>query len=77
MSKTVALRIDDELLSAVDRARRARHLTRTRAVHDALRQWLARQEQEVAIRQEHDGYARKPITKEEFSPVLGAQVWPR
>ena len=77
MSKMVAIRLEDRLLSEVDRERRRRRLTRAGAIRDAIVMWVERQKLEQAMRKDRDGYARKPVRDGEFGPVLGAQRWPK
>src|SRR5206468_8046640 len=77
MSKMVAIRLDEGLLIRVDRERRRRRLTRARAVHEALADWVARHRLAEAVREEAEAYARQPVAEDEFGPVLGAQRWPK
>jgi metal-responsive CopG/Arc/MetJ family transcriptional regulator len=73
----IAVRLDEDLLAQVDQERRRAHVTRARVVHEALALWIERRRLEEAIRRDQEGYARRPIKKDEFGPVLGAQVWPK
>jgi metal-responsive CopG/Arc/MetJ family transcriptional regulator len=77
MSQMIAIRIDEDLLGHVDRERRGRGLSRTRAVEEALRLWLERHHFEEAVRREHEAYKRKPVRRSEFDAVLGARTWPK
>src|SRR5882724_925273 len=77
MSKMVAIRLDEGLLVRVDRERRRRRITRARAVHEALADWVARHRLAEAVREEAEAYARQPVAEDEFGPVLGAQRWPK
>ena len=75
MSKMVAVRLDDRLLSRVDRERRRRGMSRARAIHEALAAWVARERLADAVREEAEAYGKYPVTEDEFGPVLGAQRW--
>ena len=77
MSKMVAIRLDEGLLVRVDHERRRRRITRARAVHEALADWVARHRLAEAVREEAEAYARQPVAEDEFGPVLGAQPWPK
>jgi metal-responsive CopG/Arc/MetJ family transcriptional regulator len=77
MSKTIAIRLDEKLLAAVDHERRRTKTTRARVVHEALAVWVEQRRAAEAIRRDQEGYARHPIRDDEFGPVLGAQVWPK
>ena len=77
VTRTVSLRIDEGLLAAVDRAGSAEHRGRSEVVREALELWLKRQHLAERVQRHRAGYARKPVTADEFSPVLGAQTWPK
>ena len=77
MSKMIAVRLDEDLLAVIDEERRRAHATRAKVVHEALALWIERRRLEAAIRRDQEGYAKKPVRKEEFAAVLGAQVWPK
>jgi len=77
MSRLIAIRLDEQLLVRVDRERRRRKISRARAVHEALADWLARRRFAEAVREEAEAYERLPVTADEFGPVLGAQRWPK
>ncbi len=77
MSQMVAVRVDEQLLSRVDGARKRRGISRARAIHEALQYWLDRGLLEEAIRCEHEAYERRPVRKNEFGPIIGAQAWPK
>jgi len=73
----IAVRLDEELLAQVDEERRRTRATRAKVVHEALALWIEQRRLAAAIRRDQDGYAKKPVRKDEFGPVLGAQVWPK
>jgi Arc/MetJ-type ribon-helix-helix transcriptional regulator len=77
MSRMISLRLSEELLERVDRERKRDRMSRAQVVQNALELWMSRRRLEAAIRREHQGYERHPVTSEEFGPVLGAQVWPK
>lgn len=77
MSKMTSVRLEDGLLRDVDRERKRAGLSRARVVHDALVLWLERRRVERAIRADQQGYERRAVDEDEFSSVLGAQVWPK
>ena len=77
MTKTVSLRLDQELLEAVEIARKASHKDRSQVGSEALQLWLKRRIIREKVRRHRAGYARRPITRGEFAPVLKAQTWPK
>jgi predicted transcriptional regulator len=76
MSTMITIRVDDALVREIDRVRRRSDLSRAAAIKDAIRLWLDQQRVEEAVRRHREGYAKKPVTDDEFGPVLGAQRWP-
>jgi hypothetical protein len=77
MSKLVAIRLQEEMLSAVDQERKGAGLTRAAAVNEALRLWIDKRRYEEAVRRDQEGYRRRPVGEHEFESVLGAQTWPK
>lgn len=77
MSRMVSFRLDEALVRRVDKERQKDGLSRAQAVQRALEVWVRQCEQREAVRLEHEGYSRKPVTANEFGPVLGAQQWPK
>lgn len=75
MAKTIAVRLDETLLQAIDRSGRRRG--RSAVVREALQMWIARQALAEKVRRHREGYARHPANRDEFGPVLGAQTWPK
>jgi metal-responsive CopG/Arc/MetJ family transcriptional regulator len=75
MTKTTAVRIDDQLLRAIDRTRPRRG--RSEVVREALQMWVARRDLAEKVRRDREGYLRQPVTPDEFGPVLRAQRWPK
>lgn len=77
MSKLIAVRLQEEVLSRIDRERKRTGLTRAAVMNEALQLWVEKRQYEEAVRRDHEGYARHPIMEEEFDVVLGAQTWPK
>jgi Arc/MetJ-type ribon-helix-helix transcriptional regulator len=77
MSRLIAVRLQDEMLSRVDRERKQAGLTRAAAINEALRLWIEKRQFEEAVRRDQEGYERHPVRKDEFEAVLGAQTWPK
>lgn len=77
MSKMIAVRLQEEILSRVDRERKRAGLTRAAAINEALQLWVDKRQYEQAVGSDHEGYERHPVRKDEFEPILGAQTWPK
>jgi metal-responsive CopG/Arc/MetJ family transcriptional regulator len=77
MTKTISIRIDEELLHAVDVVGEAEHRGRSEVIREALETWLKRRALAEKVQRHREGYTRHPVTPNEFSPVLGAQTWPK
>ena len=77
MTRMISIRLPEEVISSVDRARKRASLTRTAAIHEALRLWVRQLRYEQAVRLDREGYTRRPVREEEFEPILGAQRWPK
>ena len=73
----ITLRLSESLIDQVDRERQRDGLSRVQVVQKALQLWMRHRRLQEAIRREHEGYARCPVTADEFGPVLGAQAWPK
>ena len=69
------MRVDEELLRAIDRS--GRRKGRSEIVREALQMWIARRDLAEKVRRHREGYARRPVRRDEFGPVLGGQVWPK
>jgi metal-responsive CopG/Arc/MetJ family transcriptional regulator len=72
----ISIRIQEEMLHRVDEERERAGMSRAAAIIEALQLWVAKRQYEAAVREDQAGYARHPVTEEEFGPVLGAQTWP-
>ena len=77
MAKTIAVRIDESILKAVDAAARPGKRGRSEVVREALDLWLKRRAVAEKVRRHREGYKHRPLTREEFEPVLRAQTWPK
>jgi len=73
--KTIRMTLDEDLVSAVDRAVRKLRTNRSAFTRSALREAL-RKVRVVELEQKHrEGYARKPSAKDEFNIWESEQVW--
>jgi Arc/MetJ-type ribon-helix-helix transcriptional regulator len=77
MTKTISLRLDQRLLRAIEVAGKSAHKDRSEVVSEALELWLKRQAAAEKVRRHREGYARHPVSRSEFAPVLKAQTWPK
>ncbi len=77
MSRMIAIRMDEKLLAAVDKARRKEKLSRARAIQVALASWLEQRRYQEAVLRDHAGYERWPDRDDEFDPLTRAQEWPK
>jgi len=77
MTKTISLRLDQQLLRAVDVATKSSHKARSEVVSEALELWLKQRSIAEKVRRHCEGYARNPVARDEFAPVLKAQSWPK
>jgi metal-responsive CopG/Arc/MetJ family transcriptional regulator len=77
MTKTISIRIEEEILHAVDVAGKAEHRGRSEMIREAPEAWLKQQTLAEKVRRHREGYARHPVAPDEFSSVLGAQTWPK
>ena len=67
--------IDERLLKAVDRLCRARRLSRSALIREALETELARERIREAERQHVEGYRAKPVAPGEFDAWVAEQEW--
>lgn len=75
--KTLSITIEEPLLKELDRGIKTLSLKgRSEAIRQAIREWLRQQKEQKKIQREIDGYRKKPVTKEEFGPLLAAQEFP-
>ena len=77
MSRMIAVRLQEAMLSRVDRERKRAGLTRAAAINEALLLWVEKRQYEEAVGRDQHGYERHPVQEEEFESILGAQIWPK
>ncbi|MBM4259467.1 MAG: ribbon-helix-helix protein, CopG family [Deltaproteobacteria bacterium] len=77
MTKTISIRIDEELLHAVDVAGEDDNRGRSEVIREALEAWLKQRALGEKVRRHREGYARHPVAPDEFASILKAQVWPK
>lgn len=73
--KIVQMTLDEELIYAVDKVTKRLGTTRSAFTREALREALIKQNIRRLERQHREGYANKPVTKDEFSVWEDEQVW--
>ena len=73
--RTVQMTLDEDLVSAVDKAAKQLRTTRSAFTREALRDALRRVRVIELEKRHRAGYARRPVTRGEFS-VQREQVWP-
>ena len=73
--RTVQLTLEDDLVTAVDRAAGQRRQSRSAFARDALRTALAKLEAQALERQHREGYLRQPVAPGEFDGWDDEQVW--
>lgn len=73
--RTVQMTLEDELVTAVDRAARRLKTTRSAFARDALRSALQRLRLQELERKHREGYAKKPVKRGEFDIWEREQVW--
>ncbi len=74
--KTVQMTLDEDSIAEVDRIATQLGSTRSAFTREALRQAIKQIELEKRERKHREGYARRPISSEEFSDWEEEQVWP-
>lgn len=77
MSTMTTIRLEDDLLAAIDRERRRVGMTRASVIRQALLRWIEQRRAQEAAARDRAGYERHPVGKDEFAVVLGAQTWPK
>jgi hypothetical protein len=76
MTKTISLRLDQRLLRVIEVASKTTHKDPSTVVSEALELWLKRRAVAAKVKRHRKGYARHPVTPDEFVPVMKAQTWP-
>ena len=74
--KTVQMTLDEELISAIDRAVRRMGTTRSAFAREAFRDALRKLAERARERRQIEGYRRKPVKRGEFSGWEKEQAWP-
>lgn len=77
VTKLVSFRIEEALIDSLDKAREEDGRGRSEVVREALQLWLRQRELADRIRRHEEGYRGHPVEDAEFTPVLGAQEWPK
>lgn len=67
--------LDDELVKAVDRVAKTLHTNRSAFTRKALQEALERYRLEQLEQKHRAGYAKKPVSGDEFSAWEAEQVW--
>ena len=73
--KTIQMTLDEDLVSAVDRAVRKLGTNRSAFTRSALKEALRRVRVTELEQKHREGYARKPAAKGEFDIWETEQVW--
>lgn len=75
--KTVSITMDASLLEEIDRwVKKADVGGRSEVIRQAVREWLRRRALEKQIAREIEGYRKRPVKENEFTPFLEAQEIP-
>ena len=73
--RTVQMTLEEELVTAVDKAAKQLGTTRSGFAREALRAALARVRVKELERKHREGYRRAPVRGKEFSAWESEQVW--
>ena len=73
--RTVQMTLDEDLVTAVDRAVKRLGTTRSAFTRDALRAALREVRARALEKNQRDGYAKAPVRKGEFDGWESEQVW--
>ena len=73
--RTVQMTLDEDLVTAVDKAAKQLRTTRSAFTREALRDALRRVRVQELEKRHREGYARRPVRKGEFSVWEREQVW--
>lgn len=77
MTKLLSVRLDEDLVEAVDAAGKVEKRSRSDLVREALELWLRQRRTAELIAQHRAGYGRRAVSDDELEPVLAAQKWPK
>ena len=73
--KTVQMSLDEELVQAVDRVSKELHTSRSAFTRQALRDALARYEEQRLEEKHRQGYLHHPVQTDECSVWAKEQAW--
>jgi len=73
--RTVQMTLEEELVSAVDKAAKQLGTTRSGFAREALRAALAKVRTKELEQKHREGYRRRPVRRNEFSVWKSEQVW--
>ena len=73
--RTIQMTLDENLVKAVDRVSKQLNTSRSAFTRKALREALARHSREQFERKHREGYARHPVSVDEFSVWEREQAW--
>ncbi len=73
--KTVQMTLDEDLVSAVDRAARELGTSRSAFTRAALKEALERVRARALEQRHREGYRRRPVRRREFSIWEAEQAW--
>lgn len=73
--RTIQMTLDDNLVRAVDRVSKQLNTSRSAFTRKALREALTRYRHEQLERKHREGYARHPVSVDEFSVWETEQAW--
>jgi metal-responsive CopG/Arc/MetJ family transcriptional regulator len=73
--RTIQMTLDENLVKAVDRVSKQLNTSRSAFTRKALREALARYTHEQLERKHRKGYARRPVSADEFSVWETEQAW--
>ncbi len=76
MMKAVQFTLEEELLRQIDRDPEAKRLGRSAFLRRAAREYLARRRNQQIRDAYRRGYGERPVSAEEFGPLIEAQAWP-
>ena len=75
LMRTVQMTLDEDLVTAVDRAAKRLGTTRSAFTRDALRVALHEVRARDLEKRQRDGYAKAPVRKGEFDGWESEQAW--
>ena len=73
--RTIQMTLDDDLVRTVDRVVKNLRTTRSAFTREALRQALGNLQTRRMEEKHRLGYARKPVSKDEFAAWEAEQKW--